>query len=176
MFENPRRGRQARNVTTNDPKILDFKSSSEQIFSKTCRWVSLIVAAVDSICKKRQRKLSHSRWVDRNKQSSTFLLRIGTLFSLPLFFTLVAASISHFHHSRHKIFMSFLKRNWSSWFFMSGSSSFSIIHTNVDFKIKLKGRIGFVVEVRVAMRFTAETRGNLKCKISLLLTWMGGRT
>ena len=53
---------------------------------------------------------------------------------------------------------------------MSGSSSFSIIHTNVDFKIKLKGRIGFVVEVLVAMRFTAETRGNLKCKISLLLT------
>ena len=34
MFENPRRGRQARNFTTNAPKILDFKSSSEQIFSR----------------------------------------------------------------------------------------------------------------------------------------------
>ena len=34
MFENPRRGRQARNFTTNVPKILDFKSSSEQIFSR----------------------------------------------------------------------------------------------------------------------------------------------
>ena len=34
MFENPRRGRQARNFTTNVPKILDLKSSSEQIFSK----------------------------------------------------------------------------------------------------------------------------------------------
>ena len=33
MFENPRRGRQARNFTTNAPKTLDFKSSSEQIFS-----------------------------------------------------------------------------------------------------------------------------------------------
>jgi len=33
MFENPRRGRQARNFTTNVPKILDLKSSSEQIFS-----------------------------------------------------------------------------------------------------------------------------------------------
>ena len=33
MFENPRRGRQARNCTTNAPKILDLKSSSEQIFS-----------------------------------------------------------------------------------------------------------------------------------------------
>ena len=34
MFENSRRGRQARNFTTNVPKILDLKSSSEQIFSR----------------------------------------------------------------------------------------------------------------------------------------------
>ena len=34
MFENPRRSRQARNFTTNAPKILDLKSSSEQIFSR----------------------------------------------------------------------------------------------------------------------------------------------
>ena len=32
MFENPRRGRQARNFTTKVSKILDLKSSSEQIF------------------------------------------------------------------------------------------------------------------------------------------------
>ena len=32
MSENPKRGRQARNFTTNVPKILDLKSSSEQIF------------------------------------------------------------------------------------------------------------------------------------------------
>ena len=32
MFENPRRGRQAINFTTNVPKILDLKSFSEQIF------------------------------------------------------------------------------------------------------------------------------------------------
>ena len=42
MFENPRRGRQARNFTTNVPKILDLKSSSEKIFSENCRWVPLI--------------------------------------------------------------------------------------------------------------------------------------
>ena len=30
-FENPRRGRQARNLSEDDPKILDLKSSSEQI-------------------------------------------------------------------------------------------------------------------------------------------------
>ena len=42
MFENPRRGRQTRNFTTNVPKILDLKSSSEQIFSENCRWVPLL--------------------------------------------------------------------------------------------------------------------------------------
>ena len=34
MFENPRTGRQAINFTTNVPKILVLKSSSEQIFSR----------------------------------------------------------------------------------------------------------------------------------------------
>ena len=41
MFDNPRRGRQARNLTKNVPKILDLKSSSEQIFSENWRWVPL---------------------------------------------------------------------------------------------------------------------------------------
>ena len=40
-FEIPRRGMQTRNLTTNVPKILDLKSSSEQTFSKNCRWVPL---------------------------------------------------------------------------------------------------------------------------------------
>ena len=40
MFENPRRGRQARNFTTNVPKILDLKSSSEQMLSENWRWVA----------------------------------------------------------------------------------------------------------------------------------------
>ena len=34
-FENRRRGRQARNLSENDPKILDLKSDN-------CRWVPLI--------------------------------------------------------------------------------------------------------------------------------------
>ena len=42
MFENPRRGRQARNFTKNVPKILDLKSSYEQIFSENWRWVPLL--------------------------------------------------------------------------------------------------------------------------------------
>ena len=37
MFENSRRGRQARNVTTNARTILDLKSPSEQIFSRKFR-------------------------------------------------------------------------------------------------------------------------------------------
>ena len=41
MFEIHRRGRQARNFTTNVPKILDRKSSSEQIFSENWLWVPL---------------------------------------------------------------------------------------------------------------------------------------
>ena len=44
MFENPRRGRQARNFTTNVPKILDLKSSSEQIFSENWRGVPRNIA------------------------------------------------------------------------------------------------------------------------------------
>ena len=39
MFENPWRGRQARNFTKIVPKILDLKSSSEQVFSENGRWV-----------------------------------------------------------------------------------------------------------------------------------------
>ena len=35
------RGKQARNFITNVPKILDLKSSSEQIFFENCRWVPL---------------------------------------------------------------------------------------------------------------------------------------
>ena len=30
-----------KNLTTNVPKTLDLKSSSEQIFSKNCRWMPL---------------------------------------------------------------------------------------------------------------------------------------
>ena len=48
MFENPRRGRQARNFTTNVLKILDLKVSSEQIFSENCRWMPLSIIVATS--------------------------------------------------------------------------------------------------------------------------------
>ena len=37
-----------------------------------------------------------------------------------------------FSHSRYKIFMLFFKQNWSSLFFISGSSSFSVIYGNAE--------------------------------------------
>ena len=46
MFENPRRGRQAINFTTNVPKILDLKLSSEQIFVQK---LSLGAPGVDGV-------------------------------------------------------------------------------------------------------------------------------
>ena len=50
MFENPRTGRQARNFTTSVPKILDLKSSFEQIFSENYRFVTArIIASLDFI-------------------------------------------------------------------------------------------------------------------------------
>ena len=53
MFENPGRGRQARNFTTNVPKIIDLKSSSEQIFSEIdvgCTWASFYLKNVKFTC------------------------------------------------------------------------------------------------------------------------------
>ena len=55
MFENPRGGRQARNFRTNAPKILDLKSSSEQIFSRK------LPLGAPVICMKERQVLDGSR-------------------------------------------------------------------------------------------------------------------
>ena len=55
MFENPRRGRQARNFTTNVPKILDLKSSSEQIFSRKLS-LGAPESGFDHICEREREK------------------------------------------------------------------------------------------------------------------------
>ena len=70
----------------------------------------------------------------------------SVFFSPPLFVTLVAASISHFLPAAIKFSCYSSNEIGSSlFFFTSGSSFFSFIHANVDFKIKSKERIGFVV-------------------------------
>ena len=87
-------------------------------------------------------------------------------FSLPLIFNLVAASISHFLMHRRSfltwwplaflIFSCTAAIKFSCYssneigllcFFISGSSSFFVIHANKDIKINSKERIGFVVVV-----------------------------
>ena len=96
-------------------------------------------------------------------------------FLLTLIFTFVATSISHFSHRRYKFYMFLFQQNWSALFSISCSSSFSVIHVNVVFKIKSKERnslIFFVVvafsslKVRAAMWFTTKMPGCLKCKLS----------
>ena len=66
MFENPRRGRQARNFTTNVPKILDLKSSSEQIFSR-----KLSLGALDQLSKYLTNVLKPLTEESRHKLQST---------------------------------------------------------------------------------------------------------
>ena len=72
MFENPRRGIQARNFTTNVPKILDLKSSSEQIFSENCRWVPLSHVILLRIALHR---ISRPRYIKHKLKSINFYLR-----------------------------------------------------------------------------------------------------
>ena len=71
-----------------------------------------------------------------------------SLFSLPLIFTLMAAHISHFLTAAVKFSCSSSNEiGLLCFFFISRSSSFSVIHANVDLKIKSKERIGFVIVV-----------------------------
>ena len=100
-------------------------------------------------------------------------------FSLSLSFTLVAASISHFLTAAKKFSCYSSNEIGLLCFFLSlAPAVFIVTHVNLDIKFKSKERIGVDVvvvfyisrKVRVAMRFTAETPGYLKCKISPRLT------
>ena len=67
---NPKRGRQARNFTTTVPKILDLKSSSEQIFFKNWRWVPLLFGLIWCsiwLVPSRQGARRHGKGVTRNR-------------------------------------------------------------------------------------------------------------
>ena len=68
-----------------------------------------------------------------------------TFLSLPLIFTLVAASVSHFLTAAIKFSCYSSNEIDLLCFLICGSSSFSVIHANVDVKIKSKQIIGFVV-------------------------------
>ena len=64
MFENPRRGRQARNFRENDPKILDLKSSSEQIIFRKLSLGSPVLSILDRSRKKKTNKQRKTKVVE----------------------------------------------------------------------------------------------------------------
>ena len=69
MFENPRRGKQARNFTKNVPKILYLKSSfvfrKGIVFSENWRWVPLFNVGLTRIGRLGERSRIASRLCDR---------------------------------------------------------------------------------------------------------------
>ena len=76
MFENPKRGRQARNFTTNVPKILVLKSSSERIFPKIpvgcpCRETTVFCLS---------RVPDHTHTVLRNGETNVYARRFPVMF------------------------------------------------------------------------------------------------
>ena len=74
-------------------------------------------------------------------------MSLFTFFSLPLIFTLVAASIFYFLTTAIKFSCFSSYEIGLCLFFISRSSSFSVIHVNVKIKNKSNERIGFVVVV-----------------------------
>ena len=93
-----------------------------------------------------------------------------SLFLSPLFFTLVTASISHFLTAAIKF--SCYSSNEIGLLCLSLALAFSLLSTPMQ-TLKLSQKkesasllLFFISKVRVAMRFTAETRAYLKCKIS----------
>ena len=65
-----------------------------------------------------------------------------SVFSLTLFFTFVAASVSNFLTTAY--FMFFFQRNWSLLLFIFRSSSFLVIQVNVDIKNEWKDSFSVV--------------------------------
>ena len=94
---------------------------------------------------------------------SSYTFYVGNVVWIPvrLFFT-----AAHF-----SFFMFSFQVNSVPLFFISRSSSFTVIHVSVDIKIKSKKRTRlsccfFSRKIRVAMQLTAKTRGFLKWEIS----------
>ena len=87
--------------------------------------------------------------------------------SLPLIFTLMAASIFPFSHRRYKILMFFFQRNWSPLFFALALalSLLSMSVKTIKFSRKKEPALLLLfssLKVREVMRFTAETYRNVR--------------
>ena len=99
MFENPSRGWQVRNFTTNVPKILDLKSSSEQIFSENWRWVPLLYTSRWTVRSAHTLLMNNCSVNRQSKQLSSQLsnsksVLAGVFLNVPVFFWSWAASLS----------------------------------------------------------------------------------
>ena len=112
--------------------------------------------------------------------------KISTLSSCSLlffhcrsFFTLLAASISHFITAITK-FSSFFQRNSSPLLYFSRHCSFSVIHVSVDIKIWSKKRLAllllFLSKCPSGHAICHQNERVLECEISLRLTCRGVRT
>ena len=87
-------------------------------------------------------------------------------FSLPLTFTLLVASISHFLTAAKKIFILLFQRNSSRLFWIFRSSSFSVITSVYTLNaVEKKTRLSWCF-FGVNKRFTANACGCLKCEFS----------
>ena len=101
------------------------------------------------------------------------------VFLLTLFFTAAHFYLGEryyfsFSHRRYKIFTFFFQRNWSPLFFISGTSSFPVIH--VIYTLKFSRKKDFLsLKVRAAVQFTAETGSVLEMQ-NFTSTYMKGRT
>ena len=81
-----------------------------------------------------------------------------------------------FSHRCYKIFKFFFQWNWPPLFFCCFFFYLSLYIELFLSESELLLFYFFSLKVQVAMQFTAETLGSLKCKISPRLSWTAGRT
>ena len=156
-------------INTGRLKLAKKKKQQQQL----CSFSTLFCTFLRRCFARLQRETSRNFLVTRFMEEKSYVF-LFTFLSLPLIFTLVAACISHFLTAAIKFscfsFFSFLV-------FLSLALAISLLSTSVwTLKSSRKKEPALLLlvfsslKVRVAMRFTAETCGCLKCKISLRLT------
>ena len=111
---------------------------------KLCTCSTLFCTFLCRCFARRQRETSRNFLLTRFMREMLYVV-LFSFFSLPLIFTSVAAGISQFLTAAIKFSRYSLNEiGLLCCFFISGSSSSSVIHANADFKIKSKERISFV--------------------------------
>ena len=110
------------------------KQKQKQLFF-TCS--TLVCTFLCRCFARRQRETPKNFPVTRFMAEILYVV-LFTFFLLPLIFTLVAASISHFLTATIKFSCYSSTKLVFFAFFISGSSSFTVIHANEGFKIKSK--------------------------------------